>query len=265
MANRQTMLNTASKRLDACPPKIGIYMHRPRLLIAARSRLVREGLKLTLNEAPYLIEDTPSVAAAEPPAERAPDMVLWGPATPLEHLRDEIAFARRAWGGSDPKLILIADVASTAIARRLAALDLDAVLSDDISAEILHRSIELVALGERLFPHVRAAPAKEGPPSRGDVVAFPRRTAPEAPPRAYDVVLSGRESQILQQLVDGATNKVIARQLQIAEATVKVHVKGLLRKIRATNRTQAAIWALHNRHRVADWPEPVGPATRRGP
>src|SRR5262245_44278633 len=56
--------------------------------------------------------------------------------------------------------------------------------------------------------------------------------------------LSGREAAILNGLVKGASNKVIACQLQITEATVKVHVKAILRKIRVKNRTQAAIWAL---------------------
>ena len=56
--------------------------------------------------------------------------------------------------------------------------------------------------------------------------------------------LSGREAAILSGLVQGASNKVIAYQLKITEATVKVHVKAILRKIRVKNRTQAAIWAL---------------------
>jgi two-component system nitrate/nitrite response regulator NarL len=55
--------------------------------------------------------------------------------------------------------------------------------------------------------------------------------------------LSTRESQILHCLTDGAPNKVIARKLDVAEATVKVHVKAILRKIGAANRTQAAMWA----------------------
>jgi two-component system, NarL family, nitrate/nitrite response regulator NarL len=57
--------------------------------------------------------------------------------------------------------------------------------------------------------------------------------------------LSGREAAILSGLVQGASNKVIAYQLKITEATVKVHVKAILRKIRVRNRTQAAIWALN--------------------
>ncbi len=57
--------------------------------------------------------------------------------------------------------------------------------------------------------------------------------------------LSERETQILQCLIEGYANKLIARRLDIAEATVKVHIKGLLRKINVSNRTQAAIWALN--------------------
>jgi two-component system nitrate/nitrite response regulator NarL len=58
--------------------------------------------------------------------------------------------------------------------------------------------------------------------------------------------LSDRESQILDGLVRGQANKVIARKCDITEATVKVHMKSILRKIRVGNRTQAAIWALEH-------------------
>jgi two-component system nitrate/nitrite response regulator NarL len=58
--------------------------------------------------------------------------------------------------------------------------------------------------------------------------------------------LSEREIQILDGLVKGHANKVIARRCGITEATVKVHMKSILRKIRACNRTQAAIWALEH-------------------
>jgi two-component system nitrate/nitrite response regulator NarL len=58
--------------------------------------------------------------------------------------------------------------------------------------------------------------------------------------------LSTREKCILRCMVEGDSNKVIARKIDIAEATVKVHVKAILRKIRLSNRTQAAIWAMNN-------------------
>jgi len=58
--------------------------------------------------------------------------------------------------------------------------------------------------------------------------------------------LSTREKCILRCMVEGDSNKLIARKIDIAEATVKVHVKAILRKIRLSNRTQAAIWAMNN-------------------
>ena len=58
--------------------------------------------------------------------------------------------------------------------------------------------------------------------------------------------LSEREEQVLRDLVKGLPNKIIARKRAMAEATVKVHLKSILRKIRMANRTQAAIWALEN-------------------
>ena len=56
--------------------------------------------------------------------------------------------------------------------------------------------------------------------------------------------LSNRESDILRCLIDGSSNKAIARRLAITESTVKVHMKSLLRKLNAANRTQAAIWGM---------------------
>lgn len=58
--------------------------------------------------------------------------------------------------------------------------------------------------------------------------------------------LSSREIEILRCLLAGESNRLIARRLVIGEATVKVHVKAILRKIKVKNRTQAAIWAISN-------------------
>jgi len=55
--------------------------------------------------------------------------------------------------------------------------------------------------------------------------------------------LSSRECEILRCLMEGAPNKLIARQFGLTEATVKVHVKAILRKTGMKNRTQAAMWA----------------------
>lgn len=65
------------------------------------------------------------------------------------------------------------------------------------------------------------------------------------------VKLSPRELDVLCCLMAGYSNKAIARNLDVCEATVKVHVKAILRKLNVRNRTQAAIWA--NAHRVAEF------------
>jgi len=61
--------------------------------------------------------------------------------------------------------------------------------------------------------------------------------------------LSKREEAILRLLMEGGSNKMIARRLVITEATVKVHIKAILRKLRLHNRTQAAMWAYNNLQR----------------
>jgi two-component system nitrate/nitrite response regulator NarL len=59
--------------------------------------------------------------------------------------------------------------------------------------------------------------------------------------------LSTREVAILERIVRGESNKLVARFFKIAEPTVKAHVKAIFRKIGASNRTQAAIWAIHHK------------------
>jgi two-component system, NarL family, nitrate/nitrite response regulator NarL len=54
--------------------------------------------------------------------------------------------------------------------------------------------------------------------------------------------LSGRERDTLELVAEGCSNKVIARRLGIAEATVKIHVQNLLRKLGLESRVHAAAW-----------------------
>ena len=55
--------------------------------------------------------------------------------------------------------------------------------------------------------------------------------------------LSDRETQVLKGLTEGKSNKEIARDLDLSEPTIKLHVKTLYRKINVANRTQAALVA----------------------
>ena len=56
--------------------------------------------------------------------------------------------------------------------------------------------------------------------------------------------LTEREQEILSGLAQGLSNKLIARNLAITEATVKVHVKNLLKKLGFRSRLEAAVWAV---------------------
>jgi DNA-binding NarL/FixJ family response regulator len=81
-------------------------------------------------------------------------------------------------------------------------------------------------------------------PEAEAVTELVREHTYNSPPQCVELArLSTKELMILARLMEGAPNKLIARDLNIAESTVKVHVKSLLRKIRVSNRTQAAIWA----------------------
>jgi two-component system nitrate/nitrite response regulator NarL len=69
--------------------------------------------------------------------------------------------------------------------------------------------------------------------------------APAAPPAQSDLIdsLSPREREILAEITRGASNKEIARIFSIAEATVKIHVQHILRKLNLNSRVQAAVHA----------------------
>ncbi|MGD8481132.1 MAG: LuxR C-terminal-related transcriptional regulator, partial [Methyloceanibacter sp.] len=56
--------------------------------------------------------------------------------------------------------------------------------------------------------------------------------------------LTAREKQILELIAGGQSNKNIARELNISDGTVKVHVKNILRKLNLKSRLEAAVWAL---------------------
>jgi two-component system nitrate/nitrite response regulator NarL len=127
--------------------------------------------------------------------------------------------------------------------------------ANSVSCDALIKALELVMLGETILPPQLFAVIGNGQERKGMRPIRQRvhgdaaqRTQADNTPR-----LSGRETSILRCMVAGDSNKVIARKIDITEATVKVHVKAILRKIRVHNRTQAAIWAMNNG--VSLWPD----------
>jgi len=69
----------------------------------------------------------------------------------------------------------------------------------------------------------------------------------DARPRSpNEAGLTRREQQILGLIAEGMSNKQIARELDIAEGTIKVHVKNLLKKLNLRTRLEAAVWCTRN-------------------
>ncbi|MEH6719118.1 MAG: response regulator transcription factor [Aurantimonas endophytica] len=113
-------------------------------------------------------------------------------------------------------------------------------------------------------PRLRAAKEPDGAPSslNGHGTTSDRRVSEHAVPgQENSGIVSGyadqsassrkerlseREMEILNYISNGCPNKIIARKCRISDATVKVHVKSILRKIGVSNRTQAAVWAMLN-------------------
>ena len=107
---------------------------------------------------------------------------------------------------------------------------------ESISRDALRESLRLVDAGEKVFPSELAL--------QFPVLAARPEPSDAASSASAEADLSTREVEILQCLANGQSNKAIAKNLAIAEATVKVHVKRILRKAHAANRTQAALWAI---------------------
>ncbi|WP_243368188.1 LuxR C-terminal-related transcriptional regulator [Microvirga solisilvae] len=111
------------------------------------------------------------------------------------------------------------------------------------SPGVLINSIELVMLGEAVVPsEMIQLITREGAHNLAWPSGSFEKPACNSPCRP----LSSRELEVLHWLKEGAPNKIIARRLNMAEATVKVHVKKILKKIGVSNRAQAAIWAANN-------------------
>ncbi|PWC43870.1 response regulator transcription factor [Azospirillum sp. TSO22-1] len=149
---------------------------------------------------------------------------------------EELAGIKRLRTATGARIAVLADEMldrSLSLALRAGA---DAYLNKSMSSESLLRALQLVMLGEVVYPtHVASlliATANERP--------TPTRATPT------NNELSKREVQILRCLLAGQSNKAIARNLHITESTVKMHFKNVMRKINAQNRTQAAVWAIQN-------------------
>ena len=108
-------------------------------------------------------------------------------------------------------------------------------LLKNIDTDFLLQSIRRAAAGESVMS-----------PQMTSKLADAMR-APAKGSNATDAVkLTPREREIIVKLARGDSNKEIARELDLSESTVKIHVQGILRKLNLANRVQAAVYAVEH-------------------
>jgi two-component system nitrate/nitrite response regulator NarL len=151
-----------------------------------------------------------------------------------------LAALRARW----PKACVVA-IAESCADQLTAALKagVHGYLARYISAEALLRFLRLIVLGQRVFStrsldlttHVDQGPTRARASHGARVSGIDSNAFTE------------RERELLAFLVEGESNKVIARKLGVAEATIKSQMVKLFVKVGAANRTQAAVlaWTLH--------------------
>jgi two-component system, NarL family, nitrate/nitrite response regulator NarL len=131
-------------------------------------------------------------------------------------------------------IVLLAEAFDEKVVMQAVECNADGLILEQIGRDALIKSLELVVLGEKVFP-------------ANNLLHICKRnteiTATNTDANSQLETLSSREVEVLHKLTAGFPNKAIARDCGITESTVKVHVKAILRKIHAKNRTQAAVWA----------------------
>lgn len=202
------------------------------VVIAGGDMLFREGLKRLLQTAPFELQ-------AE--AERLADLeaIKTSGVTPdIVVVIDAPADPKAEWVGElkgmwrDCRIVTLSNGADETMLSAVLRAGVDGCLFKDMSPAALVQAINLVALGENVAPLRMARSLAEGGRGRAATVGEAR--------------LTPREKDILYGLLAGHSNKVIANTLGTTDMTVKAQLRHLLRKIGASNRTQAALWAREN-------------------
>ena len=189
-------------------------------------------------------------------AEDAPRLVILG-ALPADEAASAADSIRKLW--PETKIILLFDRASSADFQKLLASEIDGCIPLFASPDTLVGTLQQIMAADLrvlvLKTETSSMPCPTGGQEEGDELGLaPNNLArsDDAENGAIDRTislrivhgLSQREEEILKSVVRGHSNKMIARTCGVTDATIKVHMKSILRKIRVANRTQAAIWAL---------------------
>ena len=216
--------------------------HPIRLLVVDDHTLFRRGLTALLARDPGLlvVGDAADAGEAQRKAEALqPDLILLDIHLPGVTGIDAIAGLLAAAPGTRVLMLTVSeDGDDLAAALRAGA---QGYLLKTIEGDALSAAIRRVMAGEpvvaaELTAHLVAAMRQGSHPAPTPAQAVPAPADPLAQ-------LSPREQQILAGVARGLSNKEIARELGIAETTVKIHVQHVLRKLEVSSRVQAAVLA----------------------
>lgn len=214
-----------------------------RMLLADDHTLVRQGLMpffKVLDAGIEVVEASCyNEAAAKATAEGPFDIILLDLRMPGMNGMNGLAAMVRAWPQT-PVVILSGSVDSADV---IGAINSGAAayLPKTLSSTALINALRLVLSGEKYFPSFAfttppaAAPA--GSSGSGDLEGGADNPLNR---------LEERERTILGMVVDGCTNKEIARSLELQEVTIKVQTRNIYRKLGAANRSQAVRIAMEN-------------------
>ncbi|GGR94079.1 MULTISPECIES: response regulator [Streptomyces] len=208
-----------------------------RAVIADDQMMVRQGFSVLLNAEPDIEvvgQAVNGLDAIDKVAELAPDVVL------MDIRMPEL-------GGIEATRRITSPEGSTVKVLVLTTFDLDeyvyealragasGFLLKDASADELAHAVRVVAAGDALLsPNI----------TKRLIVEFSRTAgAPRAPLKERIGDLTERETEVLTLIAGGLSNAEIARQLIVAEQTVKTHVGRILVKLGVRDRTQAAVFA----------------------
>jgi two-component system nitrate/nitrite response regulator NarL len=206
------------------------------VVLVGTNNLFRQGLRRLLDPSQFLVAgEARDLAALDALLEEgpAPDLVV----ADLNGCHEDDLEGLRALRSvrGEVRIVVLADELCLSDMARLLKAGADGYLVNDLSAEAFSLSLLLVMKGEKALPSTLAGILANDSSDAGNGALIKAQKH-----------LTEREKQILKCLLQAYSNKHIARALNISEGTVKVHLKSLMKKIAAANRTQAALWARNN-------------------